>query len=212
MSGRLTRLAANAPQTKPICTPIVSHEMAKGERCHSRFNSGVIAVAENHVVNDRTIAIDRIARTRQREASELRCKPDAQVDGVVGIVALVVSGVDAARLAQVYLIKKPIALDYGPIWTDRGFFRPEVACGKLARQVLPNDDLSRRKFENRPRQSEPGFGEALKRRATQSADEDSEEEAGVGSHDQQEDGGGHGQERYVSEACPKTGEAHQDRT
>src|SRR5580700_6968312 len=83
MSGRLTRLAAKAPQTKPICTPIVSHEMAKGERCHSRFNSGVMAVAENHVVSDRTIAIDSIARTPQREASELRCKSDAQVDGVV---------------------------------------------------------------------------------------------------------------------------------
>ena len=83
MSGRLTRLAAKAPQTKPICTPIVSQEMAKGERYHSRFNSGVMAVAENHVVSDRTIAIDIIARTPQREASELRCKSDAQVDGVV---------------------------------------------------------------------------------------------------------------------------------
>jgi hypothetical protein len=83
MSGRLTRLAAKAPQTKPICTPIVNQEMAKGERCHSRFNSGVMAVAENHVVSDRTIAIDSIARTPQREASELGCKSDVQVDGVV---------------------------------------------------------------------------------------------------------------------------------
>ena len=89
MSGRLTRLAAKAPQTKPICTPIVSQEMATGERCHSRFNSGVMAVAENHVVSDRTIAMDRIAKTRQREASELSCKSDERVDGVVGIVASV---------------------------------------------------------------------------------------------------------------------------
>jgi hypothetical protein len=43
----------------------------------------VMAVAENHVVSDRTIAIDSIARTPQREASELRCKSDVQVDGVV---------------------------------------------------------------------------------------------------------------------------------
>jgi hypothetical protein len=57
--------------------------MAKGERDHSRFNSGVMDVAENHVVNDRTIAIDSIARTHQREASELRRKSDARLGGVL---------------------------------------------------------------------------------------------------------------------------------
>jgi len=88
MSGRLTRLAAKAPQTKPICTPIVSQERTKGESCHSRFSSGVIAVAENQVVSDKTIATAKIAKTRQREASVPRCnEPGAPIDVVVDIVA-----------------------------------------------------------------------------------------------------------------------------
>jgi hypothetical protein len=48
-----------------------------------------MAVAENHVVSDSTIAIDRIAKARQREASELGCKSDERADGVMGIVASV---------------------------------------------------------------------------------------------------------------------------
>jgi hypothetical protein len=48
-----------------------------------------MAVAENHVVSDRTIATDRIAKALQREASGLRGKSDKQVDGVVGILASV---------------------------------------------------------------------------------------------------------------------------
>jgi hypothetical protein len=48
----------------------------------------MIAVAENQAVNDRTTAIDRSARTRQRDASATGCKePDALVGDVAGIVA-----------------------------------------------------------------------------------------------------------------------------
>jgi hypothetical protein len=90
MSGRLTRLAVKAPQTKPICTPIVSQERTNGERFHSRFSSGVIAVAENQVVSDRTIAIDSNPKTRQRGESPSGCdEPDAQVFDVESIVASV---------------------------------------------------------------------------------------------------------------------------
>src|SRR5271156_5520947 len=96
MSGRLTRLAARAPHTKPICTPFVSQESTNAERCHSRFSSGVIAVAENHVVRDRTIATESIANTRQREASAPGCmapkeedEEGEEVDGVVGIACSV---------------------------------------------------------------------------------------------------------------------------
>src|SRR5882672_5799896 len=107
MSGRLTRLAAKAPQTKPICTPFVNQERSHGERCHSRFNSGVIAVDENQVVSDRIIAIDNTAKTRQRNASAPPCnEPAALVDDGVGIVA---SGsperncVDSRRAREAYV-------------------------------------------------------------------------------------------------------------
>jgi len=81
-----------------------------------------MAVAENHVVSDRTIAIDRIAKARQRAASELWCKSDEQADGVVGIVASVspelVVGLGLSVLDQ----KGESALDHGPTRADREFF------------------------------------------------------------------------------------------
>src|SRR5262245_30879511 len=88
MSGRFTRLAPKAPQTKPICTPLVSHERMNGERFHSRLSSGRIEVAEIHAVSDRTIAIDSNRRTSQRGASAARCSDrDSPAVSVVDMVA-----------------------------------------------------------------------------------------------------------------------------
>lgn len=48
----------------------------------------MIAVAENQVVSDSTIAIDSNARTLQRDASAPGCnEPDTPVDSIAGIVA-----------------------------------------------------------------------------------------------------------------------------
>ena len=125
ISGRVDEAGVQrAPQTKPICTPIVSQEMAKGEKTTIlNFNSGVTAVAENHVVSDRTIAIDSIARTPQREASELRCKSDAQVDGVVCTWLRCLRSWWWAFGSSLPRSRSESAVDPGPTRVDREFSR-----------------------------------------------------------------------------------------
>ena len=57
-----------APKTKPSCTPMVSHADKVGVKFHMDCNFGMTAVAENHVVMDKTMQIDKMNNARKRPA------------------------------------------------------------------------------------------------------------------------------------------------
>jgi hypothetical protein len=66
ISNRDSRLKESAPKTKPTCTPLVNHAAWDRLSDISRHNSGTIAVAEYHVVSDKTSATPVTTRTNQR--------------------------------------------------------------------------------------------------------------------------------------------------
>ena len=61
-----SRLKESAQTTKPTCTPLVNHVAWDRLRDISTVNSGTIAVAEYHVVRDKTSATPVTTRTNQR--------------------------------------------------------------------------------------------------------------------------------------------------
>ncbi len=66
MSASANTLDVSAPTTKPACTAFVSQLASAGVRPSATINSGIIAVAENHVVSDSTPASPANASADQR--------------------------------------------------------------------------------------------------------------------------------------------------
>src|SRR5687767_12326433 len=77
-SGKLKRLAARAPITKPICTPLVSQAAAFSDSDQARFSSGAMAFAENQQEKESTTARHNSASIDQR--------PSAGVSRVVAVL------------------------------------------------------------------------------------------------------------------------------
>ena len=68
-SGRLTKLESSAPVTKPSWTALVSQETSAADNRHTWTSSGVMAVAENHVVMHSTTPPQINPSMRQRLSS-----------------------------------------------------------------------------------------------------------------------------------------------
>ena len=69
MSNRDNRLTIRALRTKPACTLLVNQVAWDRLSDISLVNSGITAVAENHVVNERTSATPVTTSTNQRFAN-----------------------------------------------------------------------------------------------------------------------------------------------
>ena len=68
-SGRPTRLDSKAPTTNPTWTILVNQDASALDNANTLTRSGAIAVAENHVVIDRTTPPQISPRTRHRAPS-----------------------------------------------------------------------------------------------------------------------------------------------